>query len=105
MRNTPANGLFLGTFQAIKESAAVSYNCTTAELPGWVVMSGAGFGGLLYWLTIYPVDVVKSAMASDTIIKKDRVYTDMVTTTKVSNQACSLLDQMASKLHAAHDCI
>lgn len=46
-------------------------------------MSAAGFGGLLYWVSIFPLDVVKSAMASDTIVKSERVYTDMVTTTKV----------------------
>lgn len=80
LRNTPANGLFLGTFQLLKERAAASYDCKVADLPAWVIMSSAGFGGLLYWVTIFPVDVVKSAMASDSIVKSERVYPTMRTT-------------------------
>lgn len=82
VRNTPANAAFLGTFQLLKEKAAVHYDCKVSELPAWSVVSAAGAGGLLYWLLIYPVDVVKSAMAADSIIKGERMYPDMVTTTK-----------------------
>lgn len=80
IRNTPANAAFLGSFQVMKEAAAKKYNCHVSELPLYIVMGAAGLGGILYWSLIFPVDVVKSAMASDTIVKSERVYPDMKTT-------------------------
>eukprot|EP00803_Ostreobium_quekettii_P004763 evm.model.scf_688.1 EVM.evm.TU.scf_688.1 scf_688:9330-12090(-) len=80
IRNTPANSIFLGTFQVLKEDAAKRYNCTVPELPPYVVMTAAGIGGLLYWVTIFPVDVVKSAMATDSIIYSERKYPTMAVT-------------------------
>lgn len=47
------------------------------------VISAAGVAGPLYWLAIFPVDVVKSAMQCDSIIKSERVYPTMVEATKV----------------------
>jgi solute carrier family 25 carnitine/acylcarnitine transporter 20/29 len=49
-------------------------------------MGAAGVGGITYWLAIFPVDVIKSSMQSDTIIKAERKYTDMATTARVSGQ-------------------
>ncbi len=42
-----------------------------------------GLGGITYWLTIFPVDCIKSAMQTDSIIKSQRKYTTMLTTAKV----------------------
>ena len=44
----------------------------------------AGLGGITYWLTIFPVDCIKSAMQTDSIVKGQRKYTDVITTAKVS---------------------
>lgn len=49
-----------------------------------------GLGGLSYWLIIYPVDMIKSAMQTDTIIKKSRKFTDVVTTAKVGAEQQSV---------------
>jgi hypothetical protein len=46
----------------------------------------AGLGGVTYWLTIFPVDCIKSAMQTDSIVKSQRKYTDVATTAKVSTQ-------------------
>jgi hypothetical protein len=54
-----------------------------SQLPAPVVMGAAGVGGITYWLAIFPVDVIKSSMQSDTIIKAERKYTDMATTARV----------------------
>lgn len=47
------------------------------------MLSSAALGGIAYWLAIFPVDVIKSSMQTDTIIKSKRRYTDMVTSAKV----------------------
>ena len=50
------------------------------------VVTAGGLGGMLYWLVIFPVDVVKSAMQTDAIVKADRKYPDMLTTTQARMQ-------------------
>lgn len=47
------------------------------------MLGSAALGGIAYWLAIFPVDVIKSSMQTDTIIKPQRRYTDMLTTAKV----------------------
>ncbi|KAK9842554.1 hypothetical protein WJX81_005801 [Elliptochloris bilobata] len=77
VRNTPANAIYLGSFEALKRRAAESYRCRPEDLPSWVVVSAAGIGGLLYWLAIFPVDQVKSAMQTDAIDPAQRRYPTM----------------------------
>jgi solute carrier family 25 carnitine/acylcarnitine transporter 20/29 len=54
-----------------------------AELPAYAVLGAAALGAFGYWLAIFPVDVIKSSMQTDSIIKGQRKYTDMVTAAKV----------------------
>lgn len=48
------------------------------------VLSAAGIAGPLYWIAIFPVDVIKSSMQTDSIIKSERVYPTMLEAAKVS---------------------
>jgi len=57
---------------------------SNADLPAWAVLSSAALGGIAYWLAIFPVDVIKSSMQTDSIIKGQRKYTDIITSAKVS---------------------
>ena len=83
VRNAPANSVYLGSFEVMKGKMAEHKGCKKTELPApWVITAG-GLGGILYWCAIYPVDVIKSAMATDSIIPKERKYPDMATTYKV----------------------
>ena len=50
------------------------------------VLSAAGVGGLLYWMMIFPVDVVKSAIMTDSIVPAERKYTGMISTAQVWDQ-------------------
>ena len=50
---------------------------------GMQVLSAAGVGGLLYWGMIFPVDVVKSAIMTDSIVPAERKYTGMISTAQV----------------------
>ena len=85
VRNAPANAVYLGSFEVMKDHMASYRECKKTELPApWVITAG-GLGGLLYWLAIYPVDVIKSAMATDSIEPSKRKYPTMATTYKVRN--------------------
>eukprot|EP00879_Flechtneria_rotunda_P031528 GHRR01034448.1.p1 GENE.GHRR01034448.1~~GHRR01034448.1.p1 ORF type:complete len:154 (+),score=32.28 GHRR01034448.1:247-708(+) len=56
---------------------------SNAELPAWAVLSSAGLGGIAYWLVIFPVDVIKSSMQTDSIIKSKRRFPNMSTAAKL----------------------
>lgn len=78
VRNAPANAIYLGSFEVIKRRAAEYYGCETKDLSAPIVLGAGGFGGILYWLAIYPVDVVKSAMMTDSINPSQRAYPNML---------------------------
>lgn len=82
LRNTPANAIYLGSFEVIKRKIAESNNCEVKDLSAPVVIGAGGFGGILYWLAIYPVDVIKSAMMTDSIIPSERKYPNMMDSAK-----------------------
>ena len=48
-----------------------------------VVVGLGGIGGLFYWLTIFPVDVIKSTMQTDDINPAKRKFPNMASTAKV----------------------
>ena len=82
IRNTPANGIYLGSFEIMKRKAAQYRGCETADLPAPYVIGAGGMGGVFYWLAIYPVDVIKSAMMTDSIDPAQRQFPNMVTAAK-----------------------
>lgn len=84
LRNTPANAVYLGTFEVLKGAAAKQLGCkSNADLPAWAVLSSAALGAFGYWFAIFPVDVIKSSMQTDNIIKGQRRFPDMVTAAKL----------------------
>ena len=99
VRNAPANSVYLGSFEVMKGKMAEYKGCKKTELPAPWVISAGGLGGLLYWLAIYPIDVIKSAMATDSIIPKERKYPDMATTYKVPTPPCLPSYHTASSYH------
>ena len=48
-----------------------------------MTVTAAGIGGLMYWIAIYPLDQIKSAMATDSIIVSERKYPTMAVTAQV----------------------
>jgi solute carrier family 25 (mitochondrial carnitine/acylcarnitine transporter), member 20/29 len=82
VRNAPANGIYLGSFEVMKQRAATHLGCDPKDVPAAVVLGAGGLGGTFYWLAIFPVDVVKSAMMTDAIEPAKRQYPNMLATTK-----------------------
>jgi solute carrier family 25 (mitochondrial carnitine/acylcarnitine transporter), member 20/29 len=74
LRNTPANAIYLGSFEVMKKKMAEMNDCEVKDLSAPLVIGAGGFGGILYWLAIYPVDVIKSAMMTDSLIPSERKY-------------------------------
>lgn len=75
VRNTPANAVYLGSFEVMKQEMTRRWGLASpADLPAAAVVGAAGVGGLLYWLAIFPVDVVKSAVQSDSISAAERKF-------------------------------
>ena len=54
-------------------------------------MAAGGTGGILYWLAIFPVDVIKSAMMTDSIDPATRKYPNIPTTARVRAARLRLL--------------
>ena len=48
-----------------------------------VVVLLGGLGGVFYWLTIFPIDVIKSTMQTDNIDPAKRKFPNMAVTAKV----------------------
>ena len=84
LRNSPANGLYFGTYEAMRAwlastnstTAATTTTATTApvSLPVSKVLLAGGCGGMAYWLFTYPLDVIKSAMQTDRIDPTQRRF-------------------------------
>jgi solute carrier family 25 carnitine/acylcarnitine transporter 20/29 len=71
----------------LKQQAAQMQGCETKDLSAGVVMAAGGTGGILYWLAIFPVDVIKSAMMTDSIDPATRKYPNIPTTARVSSRS------------------
>lgn len=54
LRNAPANSVYLGSFEVMKQRAAAHYACEPKDLSAPIVMAAGGTGGILYWLMIFP---------------------------------------------------
>ncbi|GIL50964.1 hypothetical protein Vafri_7041 [Volvox africanus] len=83
LRNTPANAVYLGNFEVLKQAVAAHHNCKTTDLSAATITACAGLGGITYWLAIFPVDCIKSAMQTDNINPALRKYKDVPTTVRL----------------------
>ena len=62
LRNTPANCIYLGSYEYMKAKRAESKGVKVADLAPWEVILAGGLGGLYYWMATFPVDSIKSAL-------------------------------------------
>jgi len=73
-RNIPAGSVHLGMFELLREYFAQRNNISTSQLHMGHNLIAGGVGGFLYWFLFYPLDVVKSAIQTDNIVKSQRKY-------------------------------
>lgn len=74
LRNTPANCIYLGSYEYMKAKRAESKGVKVADLAPWEVILAGGLGGLYYWMATFPVDSIKSALQSDSLNPSERKY-------------------------------
>ena len=74
LRNIPANAVYFGSFECFKGLACDRYNCKASDLSVPALFGMGGLAGSLYWALLFPADVIKSKMQSDSIAKGERTY-------------------------------
>jgi len=53
------------------------------QLSSWKLLAAGGIGGMAFWVSIYPVDVIKSRMQADTPDPSKRIFTSMTKTFQI----------------------
>lgn len=77
-RNVPAGSLYFFVFEYLKKQFG-DMNGTGMPSNSQILLSGA-LGGLIYWGLIYPVDVIKSSIQTDSIARPTRHYNNFLQT-------------------------
>ncbi|EGD79686.1 hypothetical protein PTSG_10670 [Salpingoeca rosetta] len=67
LRNIPANAVYFGCFEYGRTLGARHLNYKVDDLPVLFNFACGGIAGLMYWVTTYPTDVLKSVLMSDAI--------------------------------------
>lgn len=80
VRNIPYAAIYFGIFENGKIlGGKLNGTGTPSNLD---TLAAGGMAGLVGWAIIYPTDVIKSSMQTDSIDRKDRKYLTMVSTAK-----------------------
>jgi solute carrier family 25 carnitine/acylcarnitine transporter 20/29 len=74
LRNVPGGALHLGTFEYVRLISAEKRNCKVHELPIKYNLLAGSMGGILFWLVMFPMDVIKSSIQGDSPIKENRRF-------------------------------
>jgi len=64
VRNGPANAAWYGVYETAR-TYQTQPGQSKNDLAQWRVVLAGGLGGWAYWLSIYPIDVVKSTVQAD----------------------------------------
>lgn len=72
-RNVPAVSGYFGAYEAAR-LGFLAPGQKLEELENWKLLVAGSLGGFAYWAFTYPIDVVKSAMQADSIVKSERRF-------------------------------
>jgi len=86
LRDVPANAAYFGFYEIARRSM-VEEGKNVTDLPAWKVLIAGGIGGIMYWATTYPFDVVKSTIQTDSTVIAERKYHGLVDTFNKINKA------------------
>jgi len=70
LRNIPANAGYFGVYEQLRRA----WTPTGKQPSAFVNFMAGGFGGLAYWISSYPMDVIKSKMQMDEIEPQKRQF-------------------------------
>jgi len=73
IRDVPANGLYFGIYELARRSMAGTGK-RVEDLSATKLLTAGGIAGMSYWALIYPADVIKSKMQSDSLMPSERKY-------------------------------
>lgn len=66
IREIPAYFFYFGVYESLMKNSLKTYK-NRESIPMYMISIYGALGGLSLWLSVYPVDVIKSRMQSDTI--------------------------------------
>ena len=62
LREIPANFFYFGGYECMKDLLRSPGEEEDIQLATWKVIVSGGFGGVTYWCSIYPIDVLKTKL-------------------------------------------
>jgi len=86
IRDIPANSLYFGVYELSRKSM-VKQGQRVEDLPAWKVLLAGGLGGMAYWAFVYPTDVIKSSLQTDSIVRSERKYSGYMDAAKKIHKA------------------
>ncbi|KNC81926.1 hypothetical protein SARC_05777 [Sphaeroforma arctica JP610] len=82
IRNVPANAVYLGFYELFKNTLAERQKITVQEIPLFQNFLAGGVAGVLYWVAVFPLDVIKSAIMGDAVRPSERKFRGMADATR-----------------------
>jgi solute carrier family 25 carnitine/acylcarnitine transporter 20/29 len=76
-RDIPANSAYFGIYELTRRWLTPK-NSTVDKLPPWKLLLAGGLGGVAFWISIYPIDVIKSSIQADNPDPHKRKYKGFV---------------------------
>ncbi|EGV65156.1 hypothetical protein CANTEDRAFT_113631 [Yamadazyma tenuis ATCC 10573] len=69
VRESIGLGIYFATYEALIARETGNKKIARADIPGWKLCLFGGLSGYTLWIGIYPVDVVKSKLQTDSLTK------------------------------------
>ncbi len=76
-RDIGGNCFYFGVYEYLKRQLTEEGQ-SVSKLPAHKLLLAGGCAGICYWLSIYPIDVIKTSMQIDASDKSQRKYLNMV---------------------------
>lgn len=67
MRESLGIGVYFMTFEALVQNTMHRHNISRKEVESWKLCLFGGLAGYAMWITVYPIDVVKSKLQTDVL--------------------------------------
>lgn len=72
LREVPGNAAYFGTYEALKHALAAHQGIPVTQLSSLSLMTAGGIGGAAFWVAVYPMDVIKSRIQTQSAFAADR---------------------------------